>query len=41
MDNMYIDMVYANQLPTQGTEMRNKIGSIRKQLDSKIKKTNT
>jgi len=41
MDNMYVDMVYANQLPTQGSEMRDKIGSIRKQLDSKIKKTNT
>jgi hypothetical protein len=37
MDNMYVDMVYANQLPTQGSEMRNKIGSIRKQLDNKIK----
>jgi hypothetical protein len=34
---MYVDMVYANQLPTQGSEMRNKIGSIRKQLDNKIK----
>jgi hypothetical protein len=41
MDNMYIDMVYAKQLPTMGNEMRDKIGSIRKQLDSKIKKTNT
>ena len=38
MDNMYVDMVYANQLPTQGSEMRDKIASIRKQLDSKIKK---
>jgi len=37
MDNMYVDMVYAKQLPTMGTEMRDKIGSIRKQLDSKIK----
>ena len=41
MDNMYVDMVYAKQLPTMGNEMRDKIGSIRKQLDSKIKKTNT
>jgi hypothetical protein len=37
MDNMYVDMVYAKQLPTMGNEMRDKIGSIRKQLDSKIK----
>jgi molecular chaperone GrpE (heat shock protein) len=37
MDNMHVDMIYANQLPTIGNEMRDKIGSIRKQLDSKIK----
>jgi len=37
MDNMYVDMVYAKQLPTMGNEMRDKIGSIRKQLDSAIK----
>jgi hypothetical protein len=37
MDNMYIDMVYAKQLPTMGNEMRDKIISIRKQLDNKIK----
>jgi hypothetical protein len=37
MDNMYVDMVYAKQLPTMGNEMRDKIGSIRKQLDLKIK----
>jgi hypothetical protein len=37
MDNMYVDMVYAKQLPTMGNEMRDKIGSIRKQLDTKIK----
>ncbi len=38
MDNMYVDMVYAKQLPTMGNEMRDKILSIRKQLDNKIKK---
>ena len=38
MDNMYVDMVYAKQLPTMGNEMRDKIGSIRKKLDSKISK---
>ena len=37
MDNMYVDMVYAKQLPTMGNDMRDKIGSIRKQLDSKLK----
>jgi hypothetical protein len=37
MDNMYVDMVYAKQLPTMGNEMRDKIGSIRKQLDAKLK----
>lgn len=37
MDNMYVGMVYAKQLPTQGDEMRNKIVSIRKQLASKLK----
>lgn len=36
MDNMYVDMVYANQLPTMGNEMRNKIVSIRKKLDQKL-----
>jgi hypothetical protein len=39
MDNMYVEMVYAKQLPTQGNEMRDKIVSIRKQLDSKIKQS--
>ena len=37
MDNMYVDMVYAKQLPTIGNEIRDKIRSIRKQLDSKLK----
>ena len=37
MDNMYVEMVYAKQLPTQGNEMRNKIVEIRKKLDNKIK----
>ena len=37
MDNMYVDMVYAKQLPTMGNEIRNKIGSIRKQLEKKLK----
>ncbi len=37
MDNMYVDMVYAKQLPTMGNEMREKIILLRKQLDNKIK----
>jgi len=37
MDNMYVDMVYAKQLPTLGNEMREKIITLRKQLDSKLK----
>jgi len=37
MDNMYVEMVYAKQLPAQGNEMRNKIVEIRKKLDNKIK----
>ncbi len=37
MDNMYVDMVYAKQLPTMGNEMREKIILLRKQLDNTIK----
>ena len=37
MDHMYMDMVYARQLPTMGNDMRSKIVDIRKKLDSKIK----
>jgi hypothetical protein len=38
MDNMYVDMVYAKQLASLGSEMKDKIGSIRKKLESKLKK---
>lgn len=37
MDNMYVDMVYAKQLPTMGNEMREKIIEIRKKLDNTLK----
>lgn len=37
MDNMYIDMVYAKQLPTMGNEMRDKITELRKKLDKALK----
>ena len=36
MDNMYVEMVYSKQLPTQGNEIRDKIVSIRRKLDNKI-----
>jgi pyruvate dehydrogenase complex dehydrogenase (E1) component len=39
MDNMYVDMVYANQLPTMGNEMREKIFTLRKKLDQKLQLT--
>ena len=37
MDNMYLDMVYAKQLPSLGNEFREKISGLRKKLESKIK----
>lgn len=40
MDNMYLDMVYAKQLPSLGNEMREKITSIRKKLEEKLFKKN-
>jgi len=33
-----MDMIYAKQLPSLGNEIRDKISSIRKQLDSKLQK---
>jgi hypothetical protein len=36
MDNMYVDMIYAKQLPTMGNEMKEKISGIRKMLDQKL-----
>jgi hypothetical protein len=33
MDNMYMDMIYAKQLPSMGNEIRDKISSIRKRLE--------
>jgi hypothetical protein len=31
-----MDMIYAKQLPSMGNEMRDKIGSIRKKLNSML-----
>jgi hypothetical protein len=39
MDNMYVDMVYARQLPTMGNDIRDKIVNLRKQLAQKISKS--
>jgi hypothetical protein len=39
LDNRYVDMVYAKQLPSMGNEMRDKITQIRRQLDQLVKKS--
>jgi len=36
MDNLYMDMIYSNQLKSLGGELKNKITSLRNQLDSKL-----
>ena len=38
MHNMFEDMVYAKQLPSLGTEMREKIVNLRKKLETLVKK---
>jgi hypothetical protein len=37
LDNMYLDLVYSRSLGTSGNEFRDRIGSIRKKLETKIK----
>ena len=37
IDNMYLDMVYSKQLQSTGSELRERIASIRKKLDNKLK----
>jgi hypothetical protein len=37
MDNMYLDMIYGKQLQSTGNELREKIASIRKKLDSRFR----
>jgi len=37
MDNMYVDMIYSRQLTSLGSELKDKITSLRTQLDSKLK----
>jgi len=36
MDNMYMDMIYSSQLKSLGGELKDKITSLRNQLDSKL-----
>jgi len=40
MDNMHTDMVYKKQLPSLGNEFREKIITIRKNLESKLANKN-
>ena len=40
MDEMHTEMVYTKQLPSMGQEFREKISTIRKQLDQKLKEFN-
>ena len=37
MDEMHTEMVYTKQLPSMGQEFREKISTIRRQLDQKLK----
>lgn len=36
MDSMYLDMIYSNQLNSLGSELRDKVVSIRKKLNTKL-----
>jgi hypothetical protein len=40
MDEMHTEMIYTRQLPSMGQEFREKISTIRKQLDQKLKEFN-
>jgi gas vesicle protein len=37
LDEMHAEMIYTKQMPTLGTELRDHISSIRKQLETKLK----
>ena len=37
MDNMYMDMIYSRQLTSLGGELKDKITSLRRQLDGKLR----
>jgi hypothetical protein len=40
LDNMHMEMVYTRQLPSMGSDMKQEITSIRRQLETKIKDWN-
>jgi hypothetical protein len=40
LDNMHMEMVYTKQLPSMGSDMKQEITSIRRQLETKIKDWN-
>ena len=37
LDGMHMEMVYTRQLPSMGTDMKQEITTIRRQLETKIK----
>lgn len=37
LDEMHAEMVYTKQMPSLGTELRDQITAIRRQLDNKLK----
>ena len=37
LDSMHMEMVYTRQLPSMGTDMKQEITTIRRQLETKIK----
>ena len=40
LDSMHMEMVYTRQLPSMGTDMKQEITAIRRQLENKIKDWN-
>ena len=40
LDSMHMEMVYTRQLPSMGTDMKQEITTIRRQLETKIKDWN-
>jgi hypothetical protein len=40
LDGMHMEMVYTRQLPSMGTDMKQEITAIRRQLETKIKDWN-
>jgi hypothetical protein len=40
LDNMHMEMIYARQMPSMGTDMKQDIITLRKKLDSKLRNVN-